>query len=180
MRPVVFSVIVAFVLAGCGPSEALKRAKTPAEASEASPQYAAGWAAFQKNDFTTALRQWLPLARQGVAKAQVSVGQIYDFSLTPPEYEKAVSWYRKASEQGDPQGQANLGIMYMAGFGVPQDYQLAHMWLNLAASGLSDPRDSSAAANNRDIVQANMTPAQIAEGQALARKCQASNFKRCG
>ena len=29
------------------------------------------------------------------------------------------------------------------------------------------------------LCAAKMTPAQIAEAQAMARKCQASNFKQC-
>lgn len=65
--------------------------------------------------------------------------------------------------------------MYANGQGVAQDYVRAHMWFNLGAiSG-----DSADAASNRDIVAARMTPAQIAEAQAMARKCQASNFKQC-
>jgi len=33
---------------------------------------------------------------------------------------KAVEWYRKAAEQGDANGQNNLGRMYDAGEGVPK------------------------------------------------------------
>ena len=55
--------------------------------------------------------------------------------------------------------------MYTQGRGVPQDYTLAHMWLNLAsAAGYED------AAKTRDTVAAQMTPAQIAEAQRLARE----------
>jgi uncharacterized protein len=55
--------------------------------------------------------------------------------------------------------------MYGAGLGVPQDYALAHMWVNLAAAG-----GHKDAVKNRDIVAAKMTPAQIAEAQKLARE----------
>jgi hypothetical protein len=49
------------------------------------------------------------------------------------------------------------------------------MWFNLGAiSG-----ENKSASTNRDIVSKLMTPAQIAEAQAMARKCQASNFKQC-
>ena len=44
-----------------------------------------------------------------------------------------------------------------AGRGVPQDYEQAHQWYNLAvAQGLEN------AGKSRDIVAKNMTPAQIA------------------
>jgi uncharacterized protein len=54
--------------------------------------------------------------------------------------------------------------MYNLGRGVPQDYILAHMWFNLAA--VSD----KAAVELRRGLAAQMTPAQIAEAQKLARE----------
>src|SRR5260370_24370165 len=68
--------------------------------------------------------------------------------------------YRLAADQGNADGQNNLGLMYVNGWGVPQDYVAAHMWFNLAAAGgLKD------AATNRDRVAAKMTPQQIAEAE---------------
>jgi clan AA aspartic protease (TIGR02281 family) len=55
--------------------------------------------------------------------------------------------------------------MYASGQGVPQDYVTAHMWLNLAAA-----RGYKDAAQNRDNIAAQMTPAQIAEAQKLGRE----------
>jgi TPR repeat protein len=61
--------------------------------------------------------------------------------------------------------QYNLGVMHNNGEGVPQDYVQAHMWWNLAAvSGDED------AIGNRNIVAEDMTPAQLAEAQKLARE----------
>ena len=40
----------------------------------------------------------------------------------PQDYAEAVTWYRKAAEQGDADAQYNLGVMYAKGQGVPQDY----------------------------------------------------------
>jgi TPR repeat protein len=75
----------------------------------------------------------------------------------------AVSWYRKAADQGYASAQNNLGVMYDNGTGVAQDYVQAHKWFNLgAASGDAD------AVKNRDLVASKMTPAQIAEAQRLA------------
>ena len=83
----------------------------------------------------------------------------------PLDYALAVSWYRKAAEQGDGSAQNNLGVMYENGQGVPQDYVQAHMWFNLAGA-LAGEREKSV--KNRDRVAAKMTPAQIAEAQRLA------------
>jgi len=60
--------------------------------------------------------------------------------------------------------------MYHKGEGVPQDYVQAHLWFNLAASTLKEPKKREIAVSSRDLVAAKMTPAQIAEAQRLARE----------
>jgi TPR repeat protein len=45
----------------------------------------------------------------------------------------AVSWYRKAAEQGDRDSQSSLWQMYRYGHGVPQDFAAAANWLRKAA-----------------------------------------------
>jgi len=65
---------------------------------------------------------------------------------------------------------------------VPQNYVLAHMWFNLAASqgekmSLGSPGGEL---GNRDIIARRMTPAQIARAQALAAQCLASDYQDCG
>jgi TPR repeat protein len=52
--------------------------------------------------------------------------------------------------------------MYRNGKGVPQDYVMADMWFNLAATGNQD------ALQDRELVERLMTPAQIAEAKKLA------------
>jgi uncharacterized protein len=54
--------------------------------------------------------------------------------------------------------------MYENGEGVRQDYVLAHMWFNLAAS------QGFPAAPNRERVATRMSSPQIAEAQKLARE----------
>ena len=164
-------------------------------------------AAYFKGDYTTALRLYRPLAEQGNADAQYSLGIMYakgqgvpqnyaeavtwyrkaadqgvaqaqhnlglmyrDGQGVPQDYAQAHKWYRKAADQGDADAQYNLGIMYAKGEGVPQDYVQAHKWWNLAAARYeaSETVDRNMAVENRDIVAAKMTPAQIAEAQKLA------------
>jgi TPR repeat protein len=82
---------------------------------------------------------------------------------------EAVKWYRKAADLGHPHAQFNLGSMYAKGQGVPQDYALAYVWFDLAASRF--PVSERESANrNRDHVASRMTPAQIAEAQKVARE----------
>jgi TPR repeat protein len=81
-------------------------------------------------------------------------------------------WYRKAAEQEYAKAQYNLALMYYNGQGVPQDYILAHMWFNLAASRFpaSEGEKREQAVKDRDIVTSKMTLAQIAEAKRLARE----------
>ena len=54
--------------------------------------------------------------------------------------------------------------MYYLGLGVPKDLVTAQMWFYLAAPSYIPAR------KNRDILEKQMTPDQIAEAQKLARE----------
>ena len=55
------------------------------------------------------------------------------------EYTEAVRWYRQAADEGDPEAQYNLGVMYNFGRGVPQSDAQAMMWYREAAGqGIAD------------------------------------------
>ena len=58
-----------------------------------------------------------------------------------------VKWYRLAAEQGDVFAQNNLGIMYRAGEGVPQNDKTAVKWYRLAA----EQGDTDAQSNLKKI-----------------------------
>jgi TPR repeat protein len=74
-----------------------------------------------------------------------------------------------SAEKGYAPAQAALGAMYLNGLGVRQDYVQADMWLNVAASR-SDADSWKAYAEIRDSVESEMTSAQVAEAQRLARE----------
>ncbi len=97
-------------------------------------EWANAFAAFFWGDFATALRLWRPLAEQGDADAQSSLGMMYEEGQgVPQSYAEAVKWYRLAAEQGDATAQNRLGVMYATDQGVPQDYAEAVKWFRLAA-----------------------------------------------
>jgi hypothetical protein len=61
-----------------------------------------GLDAAQSGDFATALREWTPLAEEGNAVAQSSLGNMYRKGKGVPQGHKtAVKWYRLAAEQGE-------------------------------------------------------------------------------
>ena len=109
---------------------------------------------------------WRKAADQGFADAQVNLARMYGTGLGVTQDDAtAVSWIRKAADQGHTQAQGLLGARYGLGIGVPQDYVLAHMWFNLAAAG-----GDKEAVGLRNTIAAQMTPAQIAVAQKLARE----------
>ncbi len=66
-----------------------------------SADYQKGFAAYQSGDYATALREWTPLAEQGVAAAQYNLGVMYRKGQGVPQDDKtAVKWYRLAAKQG--------------------------------------------------------------------------------
>jgi TPR repeat protein len=80
-------------------------------------------------------------------------------------YVSAAQVWRPLAEAGDPRAQNNLGLLYAAGQGVPQDPVLTLMWFRLAASQGFEP----AKVNEATAVSA-LTPEQIAEAQRLVRE----------
>ena len=71
----------------------------------------------------------------------------------------------EAAEQGYSDAQYKLGLMYYEGQGVSEDYVEAYKWFSLAAA-----QGHANAAKIRGFVANEMTPAQIAEAQKLARE----------
>ena len=91
----------------------------------------------------------------------------YLLSAGPPaerDLPAAARLYQAAASKGHAAAMANLGVLYLKGWGVPQDYVLGYMWINLAASGLAG------AAKLREALAKQMTAAQVNEAQALSRQ----------
>lgn len=104
------------------------------------------YVAYDRSNYATALKVWLPKAKEGDPQAQTYVGEIYEKGLgIQPDYEAAVHWYRQAAEQGYAPAMINLGFLYEKGLGVPQDSLAALNWYR-KASGL-DKTDIAFAAS---------------------------------
>ncbi len=117
-------------------------------------------------DFAEAVKWFRKAADQGYAEAQFGLGSAYATGEgVPKDSTEAVKWFRKAADQGLAPAQAFLGGMYVKGDGVPKDDVEAYKWLNLAA-GAGEPE----AAQLRQMMEAQMTAAQIAEAQRLSRE----------
>ena len=114
-------------------------------------------------------RQWYEKAAvQGSSGAQLNLGTLYwngywNGEGGPKDYQMALFWFRQAADQGESIAQMKLGMLHEHGPGVTQDYIEAHKWYNLSAA-----RGEKQAAEFRDALAKQMTPAQIPEAQKLA------------
>jgi S1-C subfamily serine protease len=94
-----------------------------------------GFAAYQRGDYDTAFREFMPLAVAGDPTAQLGLGVMYlEGYGVPQDHAEAVRWFRLAANQGVPEAQHSLGVMYREGYGVPQDHAEAVRWFRLAAN----------------------------------------------
>lgn len=158
----------------------------------------AGKQAYKDKDYAKALKELTPLADQGDADAQCTLGKMYwmgEGVLKDPE--RGVKLFKLSAAQGNPDAQFYVGSWYL----LPhRDVAEGAKWLRLSAEqGNKDaqwllgkaylegdkdlPRDpvqadlwlQLAADQNLDFYKAalraaegQMTPAQVAKGRALA------------
>lgn len=102
-------------------------------------------------------------------QSQYQLALIYLKGLgVPQDYSEALHWFRKAAEHGHMGAQLQLGQMYATGQGTAANKIMAHMWLNLAATGAYET--SKMARSARDNLSKKMTPTEIERAQQLARK----------
>ena len=87
----------------------------------------------------------------------------------------ALDDFQALAQYGSSWSQYILGGYYLYGSGSTlQDFTLAHMWFNVAAS-----QGHRRAAAVLDVLTKDMSADQIAEAQKLARECVAKNYKGC-
>ena len=127
-----------------------------------------GVSAFNRQDYVSASRVFIPFAEQGVPAAQSYLGFMFETGRgVPQNYTEAAMWYRRAAEQGDTLAQYSLGLLYDRGQGVPRNIVEASKWLNLATAA-APPRAREARARIRNAVTGKMTRGEIARARLRA------------
>jgi TPR repeat protein len=76
-----------------------------------------------------AIKLFKRAARNGSNEARSKLGTIFDDILKPPNYSKAIYWYKKAVKGGDPTSAWNLAMHY-AGLRRRRGYLY---WLRIAS-----------------------------------------------
>ena len=96
--------------------------------------YQEGRDAFDRGDYSTALKEFKTLDKQNDPRGQYALAVMYDLGEgVPQNFKEAVKYYRLAAEQGFANAQNNLGVAYDQGDGVSKDYKEAMKWYLLAA-----------------------------------------------
>lgn len=125
-----------------GPKKAPKQTtapakkKAPAAQTPKTPQgcFDRGMAAFNRDNYSDAMKWFLKAAEDGHASAQRWLGVMYNIGYgVRSDYAEAAKWFRMAAEQGDADAQDSLGQLYEYGNGVPKDYTEALKWYRKSA-----------------------------------------------
>ena len=100
----------------------------PATINQPQEGWDEGWDAYKRRDYATAFTEFMALAEQGDAKAQITLqimevfdesgpndqGNLYKWrsTLSKQNFREALRWFRNAANQGDIKAWTLLGIMY--------------------------------------------------------------------
>ena len=154
-------------------SEQFKKTKELAEKGSALAQFNLGLSYSNGNgvlkDLVEAAKWYRKAAEQGNLNAECFLGVCYyEGEGVLKDSVEAVKWWRKAAEQGDEYAQSYLGLCYYNGNGVLKDHVEAYAYYNLAGITEEDAR------KNRDILEKEMTPAQLEAGLKRSKELQAA------
>lgn len=80
-------------------------------------------------------------------------------------FKEAIKWFSQSAQSGNKNAQYKLGMFYLTGKGLPQNYVYSYSWLNLSsAQGVSD------ATQAKIYLESKMTPQQLKEAQRLSEE----------
>jgi TPR repeat protein len=119
---------------------------------------------------------FMVLASTSMASSEALAGPWEDgmAAYNRGDYVPAIRLFRPLAEKGNPKAQSVIGVMYRKGEGVARSSARAFMWFSLAAA-----RGDAKAKAELHEVSRDMTPAEVAQAQAMMQACEASNYRDC-
>ncbi len=150
----------------------LARQNDPVAEYELARMYAAGHGVRQSEKERLV---WLGRsAEHGNADAQFELGiALRNGRGIIQDYGRAVTWLQRSAQSGNGFAQFELGLMYRAGSGIAASNIKAYTWLNLAAA-----QGVAGADVARDAVLRALSPVEVGEAQAEARRLSDAQQKR--
>ena len=125
----------------------------------------------KRGDFEAVNKEVPVLAWASYVDHLYEVGLRYETRQgTPHNRKRAVHFYRLAAEQGHPNAQFNLGVMYMTGEGVERDLANACALFALARQ---DEALRDRAAGQANKLESRLTPGQRTDAKRLAAEWRA-------
>jgi TPR repeat protein len=147
----------------------------------------AGFEAYEKGDYATALKEFMPLAEAGQTSAEAAVGQMYFLEpaagkgnaraqfllgklylsgegVAAADPAKAAVLTKAAADQGLVDAQVDTCAFYYQGVGFPKDLVQAYLYANLAAQ--QGNQDGTAILT---LLSQDMKPEDVAKGDAAVR-----------
>ncbi|TMH61725.1 MAG: sel1 repeat family protein, partial [Betaproteobacteria bacterium] len=98
------------------------------------PAANAGWQAYERGDYASALAAYEAAAKKGDRLAQFNLGvMLLRGEGKPVDLNSGIAWLTKAADAGMVQAQYNLGLLYESGIGVPRSLSAATEWWQKAA-----------------------------------------------
>jgi TPR repeat protein len=150
--------------------------------------------AFNREDYKTSYNLMRSLAKKGFARAQYSLGFMYEKGKgVDLNLKKAKKWFKLAAQQGISKAQYRLGLIYRNGKVGEKNYSKAMKWWELAANrgnanaqinlglmfenGLGVPQNYNKAIRLYSLAAAENTKAQKYLNSLLNKKVEAKiNF----
>lgn len=113
---------------------------------------------------------WYQVMHAGDDGIDLSVAErgIFNYSVenfSNESYANAYEGFRELADRHSTVSQYFLGVMYLKGYGVLQDFIQAHIWFNIAAS-----RGNKKARVHLEQITLQMSAEQVAEAQKKARE----------
>ncbi|MEI7775065.1 MAG: hypothetical protein WCK17_09835, partial [Verrucomicrobiota bacterium] len=116
-------------------------------------------------------------ALQGDQASQLELGlAYYKGEGVPVDYHKAAHWFTVLAEQGHVAAQEVLGKLHLSGeLGEINEVE-AYKWLDLASRS-ANLKDAEQSSKWRDVIAAQIKPAQLKEAKELVRKWKKKTYK---
>lgn len=114
------------------------------------------------------------VSEEGSSEVQFALGRSFqEGSNGSKDDQRAASLFTSAANKGHALAQLHLGRLLLEGRGVPQDFEMAYFWLNLAAAQLGGD-DVEAAIQERGRAADLLSPAELLKMQRACRKWRGS------
>ena len=97
-------------------------------------------------------------------------------AYTRGDFPEAARLFRKSADQGNATAQDSLGVLYVNGEGVPQDYVQAYAWFDIAETNvpIGDQGWHARLDRFRNEIAGHMSPADMAAVPGTVRQLRPS------